>query len=396
MSLASARRTSLAAQGFAEPAPAVPRHRHLKRTLEQIRLLQLDSVNVVTRAHYLPVFSRLGAYPRELLDAAAWAPTSRSPRLLVEYWAHAASLLPVEDWPLCRWRMRRHASLSGTVLDPGLVASLLSAVKELGPVSAGALERALGAGRRRGAGGWWNWSDVKVACEYLFGVGELTTGGRNGFERLYDLTERVIPADVLARPELGEAEAAVELVDRTMRALGVATLGDICDYYRLRVGMAKPAVAALLEAGRLVPVAVEGWEQPAYRHADARTPRRIERAALLCPFDPVVWDRPRTERLFGFHYRIEIYVPASKRQFGYYVFPFLLGDRLVARVDLKADRAAGALLVHAAFVEPEQDYDRVAGELARSVRAMADWLGLGDVRVGDRGGLAAGLSVAVS
>ncbi|MGH3909777.1 MAG: winged helix-turn-helix domain-containing protein, partial [Pseudonocardiaceae bacterium] len=336
MSPAAARRTSLAAQGFAEPVLSGPVNRqHLRRTLDRIRLLQLDSVNVVARAHYLPVFSRLGAYSRELLDAAVWTSSVKEPRLCVEYWAHAASLLPVEDWPLFRWRMRRNAvrmddEWKATYRAPGFVDALLTAVKELGPVGAGALERALGAEPRSRAGGWWNRSNVKVACEFLFATGELTTGGRAGFERLYDLTERVIPAHLLAEPELGESEAALALVERAARALGVATANDVRDYYRLRAGMCKPAVDALVESGRLLPVTVDGWAEPAYRHVDARTPRRIDRAALLCPFDPVVWDRARTERLFGFHYRVEIYVPEGKRQFGYYVFPFLLGDRLVA------------------------------------------------------------------
>lgn len=398
LSLAQARRMALAAQGFTDPAPRGPvTLRHLRRVLDRVGLLQLDSVNVLQRAHYLPMFSRLGRYPPELLDRAAY----RRPQALFEYWGHEASLLPVGLYPALRWRMaraREHAwrgvlRLAAERTD--LVARVREEVAQRGPVTAADIEEDLP--RRRGDNWGWNWSDVKTALEWLFWCGDVTVAGRNGaWARVYDVPERVLPAEVLAAPALAADEACRRLVGIAGAALGVAAAAELRDYFRLPVAGFRSALAALVESGELVPVRVQGWQQPAWRHRDARLPRRVGGAGLLSPFDPLIWERSRTERLFEFHYRIEIYVPAPKRVFGYYVLPFRLGDRLVARVDLKADRAAGALLVHAAFVEPEQDYDRVAGELARSVRAMADWLGLGDVRVGDRGGLAAGLSVAVS
>jgi len=398
----AARRAVLAAQGLADARPAGPvTRRHLGRSLGRIRLLQLDSVNVAVRAHYMPVFSRLGPYPRGLLDEAAWAPGSaRRPRLLVEAWAHEASLLPVADWPLLMSRAKRagwwrhYASL--VERDPGLLEDVLTAVKELGPVGAGTLEAALGApGRPRPPGGsWWERSDVKRVCEYLFGTGRLTTGTRVNFQRLYDLPERVLPADVLAAHPMDPHEAARGLIGRAAAALGVATEPDLRDYYRLGPDASRRAVAELVEAGELEPVTVRGWVQPAYRHPGARIPRRVVGRALLCPFDPLIWERARTERIFGFRYRIEIYVPEPKREYGYYVFPFLLDGTLVARVDLKADRVAGLLRVPGAFAEPGADAPRVAAELAGALREMAGWLGLDGVAVGERGDLARPLAAA--
>ncbi|WP_157421378.1 winged helix-turn-helix domain-containing protein [Actinoalloteichus hymeniacidonis] len=390
----AARRTALAAQGFTDRRPnGEPTRRHLKRVLERVRLLQLDSVNVAVRAHYMPVFSRLGPYSRELLDAAAWSHSAARPRLLVEQWAHEASLLPPEDWPLLRWRMRRYAERYGAhqeVVDqrsPGLSAEILAAVAELGPISAGELERAMGATGTAAKGGWWNRSDTKNTCEYLFGIGALTTGTRRGFERRYDLPERVLPAAVLATPEPEPADAARELIVRSAEALGVATEPDLRDYYRLPPKASQRAVAEAVESGALEEVAVRGWTRPAYRHPEARTPRTVTGRALLCPFDPLVWRRERAERIFDFHYRIEIYVPEPKRVFGYYVFPFLLDGRLVARVDLKADRQAGVLRAQGAFAEDGVEVPRVAAELAESLREMADWLGLDGVQLGGRGDL---------
>ncbi|SHF35096.1 winged helix-turn-helix domain-containing protein [Streptoalloteichus hindustanus] len=403
MNVDTARRIALAAQGFAEPRPSgPPTRRHLQRALRRTKLLQLDSVNVAVRAHYAPLFSRLGAYDPGLLDEAAWTHRASRPRLLVEYWAHEASLVPVEDWPLLRWRMREYAARdwphvrAAVERSPQLVDEVLTAVKDLGPIGAGGLERALGDAGRRGKGTWWNRSDTKVVCEYLFAVGELTTGSRKGFERLYDLPERVLPPDVLGQRELDAAEAARELVARSAEALGIATETDLRDYYRLGVAQCRRAVAELVEEGVLEPVEVLGWRHTAYRHVAARAPRRVTGRALLCPFDPLVWERSRTERLFDFFYRIEIYVPAAKRVHGYYVFPFLLDERLVARVDLKADRAAGVLRVPGAFAEPGADVGRVADELAGELRLMAEWLGLPDVAVGERGDLAAPLRAALS
>ncbi|MGH3887545.1 MAG: winged helix-turn-helix domain-containing protein [Pseudonocardiaceae bacterium] len=393
---AAARRTALAAQGFADQRPTGPvTRRHLLRVLGRIRLLQLDSVNVLSRAHYLPVFSRLGPYPKELLDGAAWASTVRRPRLLVEYWAHEASLVPVPDWPLLHSGAKKPGWWQGygslAAQAPELVSAVLETVRERGPVGAGTLERELGDGARRGPGSWWNRTDTKRICEWLFGIGELTTGARRGFERLYDLPERVLPPEVLGH-QVGAEEGARELISRAGAALGVATEADLRDYYRLRPERSRQAVAELVEAGELQPVVVRGWRAQAYRHRDARTPGRITGTALLCPFDPLIWDRARTERLFGFHYRIEIYVPEHRRCHGYYVFPFMLDGELVARVDLKADRAAGVLRVPGAFAEPGiADTSRVAAELTTALREMAQWLELDGIAMGTRGDLVAAL-----
>jgi uncharacterized protein YcaQ len=397
MSADAARRTAVAAQGFADARPSGEvNRRHLAKALSRTKLLQLDSVNVAVRAHYMPLFSRLGPYSSDLVDSAAWVSRARRPRLLVEYWAHEASLVPVEDWPLLRWRMRGHATAPRERYrrlqdkSPGLIDDVLAAVKDLGPVGAGALERELGGGQRQGTGPWWNRSDTKLACEFLFAAGELTTGTRKGFERLYDLPERVLPAHVLAQ-DPAEQDAVRGLVERSAEALGVATETDLRDYYRLKPAASRAALEDLVEAGTVEPVAVEGWKNPAYRHVAARTPRSLSGRALLCPFDPLIWERSRAERLFDFRYRIEIYVPQPQRVYGYYVFPFLLNGRLVARVDLKADRAAGVLLVPGAFAESHSDLGVVVPELAEALREMAQWLGLSGVVVGDRGDLAAPL-----
>jgi uncharacterized protein YcaQ len=397
---AAARRIALAAQGFADPRPTGPvTRRHLLRVLGRIRLLQLDSVNVLARAHYLPVFSRLGPYPKALLDDAAWAPTARRPRLLVEYWAHEASLVPVPDWPLLHSGAKKPGWWHGygglAARAPELVSAVLKAVQERGPIGAGTLERELGGGVGPARGSWWNRTDTKRICEWLFGIGELTTGTRRGFERLYDLPERVLPPEVLGR-RVGAEEGARELISRAGAALGVATETDLRDYYRLRPERSRQAVAELVEAGELEPVVVRGWRAPAYQHRNARRPWRVTGAALLCPFDPLIWDRARTERLFGFRYRIEIYVPEHRRSHGYYVFPFLLDGELVARVDLKADRAADVLRVPGAFAEPgTADSARVVAELARALREMAQWLELDGITIGQRGDLAASLGTVV-
>ncbi|TQM14385.1 winged helix-turn-helix domain-containing protein [Pseudonocardia kunmingensis] len=399
---AVARRAALAAQGFADPPPSGPvTRRHLLRALGRVRLLQLDSVNVAVRAHYMPLFSRLGPYDPALVDDAAWSHSARRPRLLVEAWAHEASLLPVQEWPLIRAGATRDRWWRGyqPLVDrhPGLVDDVLAAVKELGPVGAGALEAALQAPTRpRPAGAsWWERSEVKRICEYLFGIGALTTGTRRHFERLYDLPERVLPPAVLAVPQPSPEEAARALVLRSASALGVATEPELRDYYRLAPARSQAAVAELVGSGELEQVRVRGWERPAYRLPGTRVPRRITGRALLCPFDPLVWERERTERMFGFHYRIEIYVPEPKRRYGYYVFPFLLDGELVGRVDLKADRKAGVLRVPGAFAEPHADRPRVTAELAAELRVMAGWLGLDGVVAGERGDLAGPLAAAL-
>ncbi|MCA1712161.1 MAG: winged helix-turn-helix domain-containing protein [Actinobacteria bacterium] len=390
LSLPTARRIALAAQGFADPVPAgTPDRRHLRRVLSRTNLLQIDSVNVFQRAHYLPAFSRLGPYPMSLVDDLAY-----KHRELFEYWGHEASLLPVALHPLLRWRMERARNLEGgwggplrAMRDkPEFVAEVLRLVRERGPVGAGDIREG-----ERNKGAWWSWDDTKVALEYLFWSGQVTTAGRRSFERLYDVPERVLPAEVLNAPTPSREDAQRELVRMSARAHGVATERDLRDYFRLGVHDARVAVASLVEAGELLPVEVEGWRQQAYLWPGAAVPRRVRRSALLSPFDPLVWERSRTERLFGFSYRIEIYVPAAKRVHGYYVLPFLHDERLAARVDLKADRKAGVLRVLASWLEPGSDAVDVATALAAELRRAADWQGLGEVVVEHRGTLAATL-----
>lgn len=398
LTAAQARRVAVAAQGFGlAPATAITRA-HLRRLIERIQVLQLDSVSVAVRAHYAPVFSRFGPYDRDLLDAAAWSNSARAPRLLVEYWAHEAALMSVEDWPLLRWRMAEyvHGRWGVEIVrnNPRLADEIVGAITELGPATAGQVEAHLATTAPRGKGAWWNRSETKWVAEALFAAGVLTTAHRAGFARHYDLAERVLPPAVLAR-EIDEATAVRELVRKAAGALGVATEPDLRDYFRLRPDQSKPAVAALVAAGELEPVEVAGWGAPAYLRAGRTVPRIARGSALLCPFDPLIFFRPRVARLFGFDYRIEIYTPAAKRTFGYYVWPFLLDGELVGRVDLKADRKAGVLVVPGAFAEPGQDSSRVAGELAAALARMAQWLGLGGVSVGERGDLTDRLRAAV-
>jgi uncharacterized protein len=396
LSLAQARRVALAAQGFADPAPAgVPDRRALRRVIGRTGVFQIDSVNVLARAHYLPMFSRVGPYPVSLVDRAAY----RAPRELFEYWGHVASLLPVETYPLLRWRMdEAHTDAWGGMVriakeQPGLVADVLAEVRRSGPLSAGEIEESNG-GRTKRAGPWWDWSHVKRAIEYLFWAGEVTTSSRRGFERLYDVPERVLPPAVLAAPVPDRADAQRELLRRAARSLGVADSRDLRDYYRLSPADTKAGVDALVESGELLPVAVEGWRRQGYLFAGAAMPRRMDAVALLSPFDPVVWERDRTERLFGFRYRIEIYVPAPQRVHGYYVLPFLLGDRLAGRVDLKADRATSRLLVQAAYAEPHAPAE-TGEEMVGQLRRMASWLGLESVVTTGRGDLSLPLPPAV-
>lgn len=393
LSVAQARRIAVAAQGFTEPRPAGAVTRaHLNRLISKIQVLQLDSVSVTVRAHYAPVFSRLGPYDREVHDRAAWGP--RSSRLLVEYWAHEAALMAVEDWPLLRWRMRqyRHGRWGTHIVqaNPRLADAVVAAVAELGPSTAGQIEAHLAAEPRRRKGAWWNRSDTKWVAEALFAAGVLTTATRVGFARHYDLVERVLPADVLAR-RVDDDEAIRELTLRAAGALGVGTEADIRDYFRLSAAQVKPAIAELVAAGDLERVEVAGWPAPAYLRAGRAVPRTDRGTALLCPFDPLIFFRPRVERLFEFHYRIEIYTPAAKRRYGYYVWPLLMDGRLAARVDLKADRAEGTLRVLGAFAEPQAPRPRVAAVLAGELWSMASWLGLGGLSVADRGDLALAL-----
>ncbi len=394
---------ALAAQGFPStgsgrrpgPPPPAPTMRTLLRTVARTGVLQIDSVNVLQRAHYMPLFSRMGPYDTALLHRAA----ERRPRRLVEYWAHEAAYMPVELWPLMQHRMatadtkawggpRRIARE-----QPDLVRWVLDEVRERGPVSARDVEGDVPRTKEH----WgWNWSATKQALEYLFFAGRVTVARRGpAFERLYDVPERVLPPEVLAAPTPSPQEAARALVERAARSHGVASVQCLRDYHRMDLGPTREAVADLVEAGVLLPVEVEGWRRPAYLHHRARVPRRVDAAALLSPFDPVVWERARTEALFGFRYRIEIYVPAAQRVHGYYVLPFLLGEALVARVDLKADRAGGVVLVQGAYAEPGHP-PQTAEALARQLASLADWLGLARVEVRPRGDLAARLSAAVA
>ncbi|WP_197503640.1 winged helix-turn-helix domain-containing protein [Mycobacterium sp. 852002-30065_SCH5024008] len=397
LSAAQARRIAVAAQGFSEPRPAGPITRaHLKRLISRIQVLQLDSVSVAVRAHYAPVFSRLGPYDRDVLDRAAWGP--RASRLLAEYWAHEAALMAVDDWPLLRWRMRqyRHGRWGVHIVkaNPQLADKIVAAVAELGPSTAGQIEAHLEAEPRGPRGSWWgSRSDTKWVAEALFAAGVLTTATRVGFARHYDLVERVLPAGVLAR-DVDDEEAVRELTLRAATALGVGTEADIRDYFRLSAQQVKPAVADLVAAGEIERVDVEGWPAPAYLRTGRAVPRADRGTALLCPFDPLIFFRPRVERLFGFHYRIEIYTPAHKRQYGYYVWPLLMDGQLVARVDLKADRAADTLRVVGAFGEPDVPRPRVVEALAGELQSMASWLELGGFSVATRGDLAADLRVA--
>ncbi|RYB93024.1 winged helix-turn-helix domain-containing protein [Nocardioides oleivorans] len=398
-----ARRIALAAQGFTDRAHADPSMRTFERTLERTGVLQVDSVNVLQRAHYMPLYSRMGPYDTDLLRRAAQPPGSR-PRRVVEYWAHVQALMPVDLWPVMQHRMDHYRSERGKwgfTADAGLEPRVLDAVRDRGPVTARDLEDELSTGPRTREHWGWNWSEARKVLDYLYLVGDVAIAGRTSqFEVLYDLPERVLPAAVLAAPTPTPQEAVTELVRRAARSHGVGSGPDLADYYRLRLqpapgrASAKVAIEELVEAGELVPVTVQGWKRQAYLHRDARLPRRVGARTLLSPFDPVVWERARAEALFDFFYRIEIYVPAEKRLHGYYVLPFLLGDRLVARVDLKADRARGVLLVPGAFVEagaPPETAEELAAELWR----LAGWLGLDDVVVGAHGDLVQALGQAL-
>ncbi|MCV7228833.1 winged helix-turn-helix domain-containing protein [Mycolicibacterium komossense] len=390
-----ARRVAVAAQGFAEAKPkGVVGRSHLRRLISRIQVLQLDSVSVAVRAHYAPVFSRLGPYDRAVLERAAWSHSPKSPRLLVEYWAHEAALMAVEDWPLLRWRMREYqGGRWGTEIvknNPRLLDDVVAAVTELGPSTAGQIEAHLATEQRGRKGPWWDRSDTKWVAEALFAAGVLTTATRVGFARHYDLSERVLPPEVLSR-EIDDDEAIRELTLRAATALGVGTEADIRDYFRLGAGQTKPAIAKLIADGELEAVEVDGWAAPGYLRVGQTVPRSDRGTALLCPFDPLIFFRARMERVFGFHYRIEIYTPEPKRQFGYYVWPFLLDGKLVGRVDIKAERARsdGSTALHAvgAFTEEGVDRRRVAEAMATELRSMASWLDLAEVTVGDRGDL---------
>jgi uncharacterized protein YcaQ len=385
LSQRAARRVALAAQGFGRPRPERPGVRDVQRVVDTVAVVQIDSVNVVCRSHYLPFFSRLGPYDRALVDGAR----DRAPRRVVEYWAHEASLVAPSTWPLLDFRMRRAQSdawggmQSVARQHPDLVEAVLDEVARRGPMTSREVETALAHDLPRQRDDWgWNWSLVKSALEHLFWAGEVSSAGRSSqFERRYAVPARVLPPglralalDPDARPS--EAEGFRRLIEISARAHGVGTEQCLRDYFRLRPEQARPAIAALVEEGTLLPATIEGWRRPAYLHRDARRPRGIRARALLSPFDSLIWQRERTRALFGFDYRLEIYVPEHLRVHGYYVLPFLLGEDLVARLDLKADRASGVLRVRRCTWEPGRGSAQDQAELDAELAQLATFLDL--------------------
>ena len=403
LTLDQARRLALAAAGLHRPRPdraGAVTARHLQQLVDRLGVLQIDSVNVFARAHLMPLYSRVGPYDPALVERAA----ARNPRRLVEAWAHQASYVRPEDYRLFDWRRQDYAVEAwGSIREVpqtlgAVVEDVLAMLAAEGPLTGAQVhDRLQHEHPGRGEGWGWNWTVAKRVLEYLFFTGQVTSAGRNGaFERRYDLVERVLPAHVLRAPVPSRAEAVRALVAGSVRALGIGTLRDVADYYRLRTVETVVALGELVESGDVVPVQVAGWgDGRGWRHRDAPVvPRRASGRALLSPFDPLVWERRRVETLFGLRYRIEIYVPEPQRVWGYYVLPFLLGDRIAALVDLKADRKAGVLRVHAAHPAPVPAGHHadagptadVAAELAAELRLAASWTGLEEVVVGDRAG----------
>lgn len=383
LSLKQARRLVLAAQGFNARQPKAVKTAHLNATIERLGVVQIDSVNALVRSHYLPLYSRLGHYSPALLERAAWS--SGRQRKLFEYWGHEASLLPLSFYPLMRWRMQRaergegiykQLAKFGREQQP-LIRSVLQSVRERGALGAGSL-----AAGDKSKGPWWGWSDEKHALEWLFAAGHVTVAGRNGFERLYDLPERVLPAAVLNHADIDEATAQRQLLMHSAQALGVASEVDLRDYFRLDPRDSKARINELLESGQLTEIAVQGWNKPGYHPtASLKIPRKVTASALLSPFDSLVWQRQRTERLFDFRYRLEIYTPQHKRVYGYYVLPFLHNEQLLARLDLRAERAKGCLALHALHSEPGGLDDSAIAAMAEQLQNMAGWLGLSHVAV---------------
>jgi uncharacterized protein len=397
LSSAEARRLAISAQGLGRPHPECAKKSDITKTVARLGLLQIDSVNILIRAHYMPLFSRLGAYDVADLERAAYVGKRRQ---FFEYWAHEASLVPVALQPNFRWRMDDARDGVGTYTglakfgreNQRAIAEVLAEIRDRGPLAASQINGSTTATSKNS--GWWGWSDAKRAVEWLFWSGHLTTARRDvaGFTRIYDLPERVLHADVVSAPTPDRATAQRALLRHASRALGLATAGDLRDYFRLPAADTPTRIAELVEAGGLIPVSVEGWQQQAYFDPEARIPRRVEATALLSPFDPLVWRRERAERLFNFHYRIEIYTPAAKRQFGYYCLPFVFGDRIAGRLDLKADRAARILRVEAAHVEANVDVGEATAAMAGELQRMARWLGLQGIKVARRGNAAAQLT----
>jgi uncharacterized protein len=386
ISAAEARRIAIAAQGLADPRPTGKiTRRHLAKVMDQIGLIQIDSVNVLVRSQELPLFARLGPHPRDLIDKATAAGD------LFEYWAHEASHLPTNNYHLFRWKMalehRWGAVQRLKDKRPEFLKEVLARVEAGGPVVSGEFNSRVGP-----KGTWWDWDDAKIALEHLFWTGELTARRRpNDFARLYELSERWIPKAALEHPVLSENDARKELLVMAAKHHGIGTFVDFADYHRQNRPISRPLFTELIDEGRLIPVRVQGWKEQAYLHPEARRPRRVSARALLSPFDSLVFFRERVERVFGFHYRIEIYVPPPKRLYGYYVLPFLLGDELVGRVDLKSDRQTSTLLVQGSYAEPGVPSEVIVPELADELQLMAGWLGLERIVVAKRGDLAAAL-----
>lgn len=385
LTLKQARRIALAAQGFLPQAGGIKRYgikrhgpQHFDKVLERIGVLQLDSVNVLDRAHYLTLHARLGGYDKAKADACFHDLVGDQKRYF-EYWGHEASLIPVSLYPALRWRMERAANFQGVwrgIARVGrekkeLVEAVFNEIAERGPLAVRELET-----NETRKGDWWGWSDSKIALEFLFWSGRITSAGRVGFHRYYDIPERVIPRDILDQPALDEAEAHRVLMEAGARCHGVGTEKDFRDYFRLDAKTAKLAMAELIEEGILEPVSIDGWNSPTYLHRDAVVPTRANCQTLLAPFDSLIWHRDRTKQLFGCHYRIEIYVPKEKRQFGYYVLPYLQGDQITARIDLKANRQDRKLEVRAAHLEAGAKAEKVLGQLGPELIAMAEWQGL--------------------
>lgn len=400
LSSAEVRRLSLGALGFGAKKPPRAGAAHVRATARRLSAIQIDSVNVLARAHYLPTFSRYGPYPMSALDDLA-----HGKRELFEYWGHAACFLPVELHPFLRWRMDNQIAGWAAVDEKrkNFVEAVYREIAERGPMSAGEISNG-----GKSTGPWWGWSDGKLALEILFNQGRVAVAGRRHFARMYDLAERVLPKAVLETKTIAERDAKKELLVRAARAMGVGTAKDIAQYFHIDAwwdrssvnGRRPPAKTHLLfeelvEDGRLERVHVEGWKQPAYVVPGVKIPRAIEVRAIVSPFDPILWERKWTKAVFDFEYQIEIYVPAPKRVYGYYVLPFLLGDRFAARIDLKADRKTSTLMVHATHVEPGFDAPTVAAALADELRSMARWLSLESFSVGSKGNLARPLRCAM-
>jgi uncharacterized protein YcaQ len=405
LSLAEARRLAIASQGFGK-RPGKPSLDHVRKLADKIHAFQIDSVNVVVRAHYVPAFARLGAYRTGMIDALAY-----QKRELFEFWGHAACLMPIALYPLLRYRMHLNGTREYMRTPEGAnLAKVYDEVAERGPLTVGELSDP---GKRSGK--WWGWGDGKLRLEALYDAGLVAIAGRRGFERVYDITERVIPQSALDAPAPDREESMKQLICLGAKAYGVGTLTDIVGYFKTdgwhdrgirwpwwkhdgemgtgkrRKAVAKRLVDELVEDGRLVPASVEGWDERAFMTPGARVPKSVEARALVTPFDSLVWERDRIDRLFGMKYSIEIYLPAEKRVYGYYVFPFLFGETLAARCDLKADRERRVLMVRGAFLEHGQTVTRVAAALAEELHVMREWLGLDRIEVGSRGNLAKSL-----